>query len=39
MKARELHNACKEFDALQEEEKSLTKTLQVGLVQALCFFE
>ena len=30
MKARELHNACKDFDALQDEEKSLTKTLQVS---------
>ena len=28
MKARELNSACKEFDSLQEEEKSLTSKLQ-----------
>jgi hypothetical protein len=28
MKARDLHNACKEFDQLQDEEKVLTNKLQ-----------
>ena len=28
MKARDLHNACKEFDVLQEEEKNLSLKLQ-----------
>ena len=28
-KARELNNACKEFDSLHEEDKIMTKTLQV----------